>query len=150
MHTPASLSPALPPVLIVDDDYDGAFLVRDRLRRAEVRNPLLTFHSAKEVVGFLKAAITAAPNTAKPCLVITDLQMPGFDGFELITWIRAREHLAGVRVVAISVDEDAKGRARAMKLGADAHYVKCPRAEALANEVLRASPGPEPRPAGLA
>lgn len=51
-------------------------------------------------------------------LVMTDLYMPGMDGFELIRKIRADERLKGLPVVAISAG-GLDARERAMQLGVD-------------------------------
>ena len=38
----------------------------------------------------------------KPDLVLTDLEMPNMDGYELANWIAGQEHLQGMPVVALS------------------------------------------------
>ena len=135
-------SSSLPPVVIVDDEQDDLFLLSDRLRRANVQNPLLTFQKASDAVEFLKNAFLAPDLERRPeppCVVITDVKMPGLDGFQLTGWIRAHAELAKVPVVVLSGANDPKDNARALNLGANAYFQKFPRAETLAAIIARAS-----------
>lgn len=56
--------------------------------------------------------------------VVTDLEMPGMDGFDLTTAIRSRPELADVGVVVVSSRGDAEARHRCLVAGADAYRVK--------------------------
>jgi CheY-like chemotaxis protein len=135
-----SPTPQLPPVVLVDDDHDDLFLLSDRLRRANVPNPLVTFDKASDAMGFLKVAIESTDGIGSaPCVVITDVKMPGLDGFQLTGWIRAQPQFVNVPVVILSGANDPRDTARASKLGATAYYAKFPRGEALAAIIARAS-----------
>lgn len=59
-----------------------------------------------------------------PDLLVLDILMPGWDGYEVLRRIRARPQLAGMKIVAISGagHEDTEQRSRA--LGADAFLSK--------------------------
>ena len=56
--------------------------------------------------------------------VITDLNMPRMDGFELLKKIRSDESLAHLPVVMLFSEDDHANRERAAKLGATACLVK--------------------------
>jgi CheY-like chemotaxis protein len=56
--------------------------------------------------------------------LITDLQMPRMDGFELIGRVRADGRLAGLPIIAVSGHADPHLPARARALGADAFFGK--------------------------
>lgn len=51
----------------------------------------------------------------KPCLLITDLNMPGMDGFQLIRCIRKK--YSTVKIIAVSVREDIYSVTETIKLG---------------------------------
>jgi CheY-like chemotaxis protein len=59
-----------------------------------------------------------------PDLVISDVMMPGINGFELLSMIREDESLAGVRVVMASAKAYDADRNKAKRLGADGYIVK--------------------------
>jgi CheY-like chemotaxis protein len=56
--------------------------------------------------------------------IITDLNMPGMDGFELIELVRTTAATARIPIIVVSADSDPESQARARQLGADAFFVK--------------------------
>jgi CheY-like chemotaxis protein len=80
------------------------------------------------ILKLLGAEVETAPSAAwalsklqefQPNVLIADLQMPGQDGFELISELRARPVAEGGRVaaVAFSAHDDPESRARAFQAG---------------------------------
>lgn len=59
-----------------------------------------------------------------PDLVITDLEMPVMDGFELISKLRSAKHLKDVPIIVLSSRGSETDKLRAAELGADAYLVK--------------------------
>jgi len=57
-------------------------------------------------------------------IVITDIEMPRMDGFELTTRLRQEPRWAGLPVVIITAREDEEGRRRGLQAGAQAYIVK--------------------------
>ena len=56
--------------------------------------------------------------------VVTDLEMPQLDGFELIRALRRQERFQLLPIVVISGAGDPKAPERARQLGADAYFTK--------------------------
>lgn len=99
-------------ILIVDDDYDMLELVQ---RQLEEQN----FHSYKA------ASVVEAINILKynaVDLLITDLQMPGIGGMELIKYVE--EHFPKVPKLVITGYPSIDGALSAMKSGALDYLVK--------------------------
>ena len=67
--------------------------------------------------------------------IVTDLQMPGMDGFELIERVRSDRRHARLPIVVITGITDPKGPERARALGANAVFTK-PYSPALVREKL--------------
>jgi CheY-like chemotaxis protein len=80
-------------VLVVDDDFDGLTLVTEVLRRvgATVEGSRSAAHAFDRFV--------AAP----PDILISDIEMPGEDGYALMRRIRALDPASGGRVPAIAL-----------------------------------------------
>ena len=112
-------------VLVVDNDADAVDLFASVLRRAgaEVRKAA----SAAEAM----EALSAGPLD----IMLTDIEMPGDDGYTLVQRLRARgSRLPVVAVTAYgSIDE----RVRALAAGFDAHLAKPVDAEELVAVVHR-------------
>lgn len=57
-------------------------------------------------------------------LVVTDVMMPGMDGYQLCEWIRGHEPTAGLPVILLTARDADQDRARGREAGGDAHLSK--------------------------
>jgi PAS domain S-box-containing protein len=108
-------------ILIVDDQRDAAELVAFVLTRAgaEVR-----------VAGSGEAALRALA-AADVDVLVSDIAMPGLDGYELIRHVRAGGRGARTRAIAITAHTGPDVRARVLAAGFDACVTKPLEADAL-------------------
>lgn len=72
-------------------------------------------------------------------VIVTDIEMPRMDGFELLSSIRARPAIAQTPVVVLTSRSSDKHRGRAFELGADAYLVKPFQEQELIETVTRAA-----------
>ena len=56
--------------------------------------------------------------------IVTDLHMPGMDGFRLIERVRSNAATATIPIVVVSADSSVDAQERAERLGANAYFVK--------------------------
>jgi CheY-like chemotaxis protein len=56
--------------------------------------------------------------------VVTDIEMPGMDGFELTQQMRALEAFAQLPIIVVSTRDRPEDRLRGLKVGADAYLTK--------------------------
>jgi PAS domain S-box-containing protein len=103
-------------VLVVDDDDDTREYVGALLREAGAH---------VDVANGASEAIDAF-DREPPDAVVSDLAMPGIDGFELIRFLRARPDAEGGRTPAIALTAFARNedRMRAMHAGFQNHVAK--------------------------
>jgi CheY-like chemotaxis protein len=89
-------------ILVVDDDPSMRFLLR------------LIFESAGYEVSEAQHGVAALIRIkdALPDLVVTDIMMPVMDGGELIAHLRSDPRTAGLRILAVTANPDAKESAR--------------------------------------
>ena len=57
-------------------------------------------------------------------LVVSDIDMPRMDGFELTTQIRASGGLAGMPVILVTAMESREDKERGIRVGANAYVMK--------------------------
>jgi CheY-like chemotaxis protein len=124
----------LSPIVLVDDSADDRFFVRRLLQKSGVKNPVLDFDEGNEAIAYLRNLL--GPEVGPlPCVILTDLKMPGADGFELLAWVRSHAAFNGSTVVVLSDSGAPRDRKRAKALGADKYFVKLPAAAVLADIV---------------
>jgi CheY-like chemotaxis protein len=104
-------------VLIVEDSENSAATLEIALLAIPGVSVLLAA-SALEALRILDRA--GEPVSA----VVTDLNMPRMDGFELIQRMRADHRLASVPIIVVSADTDPATPRRVAELGACAFFPK--------------------------
>ncbi len=132
-----SSSSPLPPIVLVDDNPEDLFVLRQRLLRGGVTNPLVTFEEAEDAEEYLQQ-IMLAGETSAPVVIFLDVRMPKRGGFELLKWVRAQPALLATHVVMISTSPLQEDATRAAKLGAVQFLSKYPSPEVLAAVVMDA------------
>ena len=100
-----------PTILIVDDDPDFRAIVQSWLEDAEYQ----VYSASNGLDGLLVFA------EIQPQLTITDIRMPGMDGFELISRIR---EISDAHVLALTALGDTENTIRGLELGVDEYLRK--------------------------
>lgn len=101
-------------VLIVEDDPDGQELVARMLFRANI---------AVEIAGTAEDALQLLSPDEHVAVVI-DLALPGMDGFELLSRIRADKTLANLPCIAITAFHTPSLKQRVISDGFNAYFPK--------------------------
>jgi CheY-like chemotaxis protein len=110
MVTPASR----PCVLVVDDDPAIRLLCSVNLEVAGL--------AVREAADGRQALARA--RSERPDLVLTDVRMPGLDGFQLAEALREDERTRAIPLIFISAEDAPANRTRARALGALAYLTK--------------------------
>jgi two-component system chemotaxis sensor kinase CheA len=99
-------------------------LVDDSLVTREMERRLLE-DAGFEVVaaGDAEEALSLLGEERFDC-VVTDIEMPRMDGFELAAHLRAMEHFAHLPIIVVSTRDRPEDRLRGLKVGADAYLTK--------------------------
>ena len=107
-------------ILVVDDEKDIQPLFQQRFRR-EIRNGEMEFafaYSGEEALRVLESYIHQA------VLILSDINMPGMSGLELLKNIKEKHHQPPPVVMMITAYGDAENYNKAMELGADDFITK--------------------------
>jgi PAS domain S-box-containing protein len=101
-------------ILLVDDNEDAAELLAELLRRSGYNVTVAT--SATDAL--------ASVATGLPELAILDIGLPGIDGYELATRLRAFPDAQKLRLIAVTGYGRDSDREKARAVGFDAHLTK--------------------------
>jgi len=114
------------PILYVEDEETDILLVQHVLNRAGITNLLKTVKDGKAATDYL--AGNAPFNDRRlyplPGLVLLDLNLPYWSGFEVLAWIRRQPHLRRLPVVVLTSSRRPDDIARAYDAGANGYLVK--------------------------
>jgi len=107
-------------ILVVDDEKDVQVLFEQRFRK-EMKNGEMHFvfaFSGEDALGYLEKHVHEA------VLILSDINMPGMSGLELLQYIKGKRHEPPPVVMMITAYGDAENYNTAMKLGADDFLTK--------------------------
>jgi CheY-like chemotaxis protein len=102
-------------ILVVDDEQDITTLFQQRFRR-EIREGLFEFsfkYSGEDALSFLKE------HEHEAILILSDINMPGMSGLELLRRIRLEAPAPPPLVMMITAYGDKENYEQAMRLGAN-------------------------------
>lgn len=102
----------LPVLLIVDDNVDLLRLLEDSLDGFDVR----TSTDAAGAMEVLKKET--------PALIVTDIMMPGTDGYDFTRQIKQNKHTMHIPVVILSARNAVEDRIKGREMGADVYLGK--------------------------
>jgi len=107
-------------ILVVDDEKDVQLLFRQRFRR-EIRSNEMDFvftFSGEEALEYLDE------NAHEAVLILSDINMPGMSGLELLGKIKSNYKKPPPTVMMITAYGDQENHDTALNLGADAFLTK--------------------------
>jgi len=110
-------------ILLIDDHMSDAKLFEHALEQAETRAKLFWVGSAEEGLEYLKQEGRFA-GVGRVKLVVSDLSMPGMDGFQFLSQARKNPALAAIPIVIFSSSRAPRDVLRCYQLGANSYITK--------------------------
>ncbi len=107
-------SPASPIVLVVEDSYTARAMLQAVLETSGYR--VLTAVDGLDALDRL--------GSAEIDVLVSDVEMPRLDGFELTRQVRSMPALQHLPIILVTALESAEQRARGLEVGANAYLVK--------------------------
>lgn len=107
-------------ILVVDDERDVQQLFEQRFRK-EIRNQLVTFafaYSGEQALAYL------SNHNHEAVLILSDINMPGMSGLELLHQIKGRDYTPPPVVMMITAYGDEENYKAAINFGADDFLTK--------------------------
>ncbi len=101
-------------ILVVDDKQALSDMVAQYLR---VNFEIHTKRNGFEAMKWMQAGNI-------PDLIITDLEMPVMDGFELIKGLKQSGFFKNIPIIVLSCKDNSADRIKCLKLGADDYMIK--------------------------
>ncbi|MGQ0561557.1 MAG: response regulator [Gemmatimonadota bacterium] len=113
MSKPAA-KPVPARILVVEDERDIAALIAYHLTRAGYR--VRTAEGGQEALDAIAAE--------RPDLILLDIMLPGFSGYDVLAQIRSGPEMAEVPVIMLTARREEADRIQGLELGADDYLTK--------------------------
>ncbi|NDJ23583.1 response regulator [Nostoc sp. B(2019)] len=106
-------------IMVVDDEQDVQFLFRQKFRRELKENQIKLYFafSAEEALERLQSKLINCP-----VLIVTDINMPGMNGLEMLKIIK--DNYPNLKVIIITAYNDEHNYLTAKQYGADDYITK--------------------------
>ena len=101
-------------IIIVDDDPDDRFIINEAFKIQGFTHHL-TLTCFQELVEYLQSV---AQDEDLPRLIVTDLNMPGTSGYDLLKSLKSMERYQNIDVVVFSTAKTDAHKNSAIELGA--------------------------------
>ncbi|MFD6491094.1 response regulator [Streptomyces sp. NPDC059944] len=110
-------------VLLVEDDPGDELMTREAFEDNKIGNTLHVVRDGEEALDFLykRGAHTGAP---QPDLILLDLNLPKYDGRQVLEQIKSDPALAHIPVVVLTTSAAEEDILRSYKLHANAYVTK--------------------------
>nr|WP_202467677.1 response regulator [Streptomyces sp. SID8378] len=109
--------------MLVEDDPGDELMTREAFEDNKIRNTLHVVRDGQEALDFLyrRGGYTEAP---RPDLVLLDLNLPKYDGRQVLEQIKSDPELALIPVVVLTTSSAEEDILRSYKLHANAYVTK--------------------------
>ncbi|RPI61374.1 MAG: response regulator [Planctomycetaceae bacterium] len=112
-------------ILLAEDDAGHASLIEKNLRRGNITNPIVRVDNGQAVLDYLQTKLAGEQGRpAAPLLLLLDLNMPVMDGYEVLTHMKADEHMKHIPVIVLTTTNDPREVKRCYELGCNAYVTK--------------------------
>lgn len=120
-------------ILLVEDNEDDVFFMREACRKAAITNPMQCVEDGQQALDYLQGSGKYADRVKYPLpfLVLLDLKLPLVPGLDVLDWIRNHPPFETMLVVVLTSSREDRDVDTAYRIGANSYLVKPPTAEKL-------------------
>jgi CheY-like chemotaxis protein len=114
------------PILLVEDSPEDFETTERAFRKSGLRNPIVRCADGDEALDYLfrRGAYTDPEKTPRPGVILLDLNLPGTDGREVLTELKADPILKQIPVVVLTTSKDERDVDACYKAGASSYIQK--------------------------
>ncbi len=118
--------PETQPILLVEDSPEDFETTQRAFRRSGLRNPIIRCADGDEALDFLyRRGGYADPDKApRPGVILLDLNLPGTDGREVLSEIKADPVLKQIPVIVLTTSSDERDVNACYRAGASSYIQK--------------------------
>lgn len=108
-------------ILLAEDNPGHARLIEKNLRRANINNEIVKFTDGKQVLDYL---FEEMDHLRLPLLVLLDLNLPVFSGYQVLKRMKSSPKTRNIPVVILTTTEEPHEVAHCYELGCNVYITK--------------------------
>lgn len=126
-----------PTILIAEDNVDDQELLLRGFKKIGMTSPIHIVNDGLQAIDYMIGEGKYSDRTKfpYPTFIITDLKMPGGDGFAVLEFLKANPEWSIIPTVVFSASVDLDDIKKAYMLGASSYHVKPPTTEELIHQL---------------
>jgi CheY-like chemotaxis protein len=107
------------PILLVEDDHVDILTIKRAMKEIGVANPIVTQENGEDALAYLRD-----PASARPCIILLDLNMPIMNGLEFLQQAKHDEQFRSIPVIVLTTSEEQHDKVDSFKLGVAGYMAK--------------------------
>lgn len=112
-------------IIMIEDDEGHARLIEKNIRRAGVRNEIVSFPDGTSAIAHLFGDDgSGARHRGRALLILLDLNLPDMSGVDILKRLKENEHLRRSPVVVLTTTDDRHEIQRCYDLGCNVYITK--------------------------
>lgn len=127
--------PNSPAFVVVDDDEDDRYFLRQAIAKSGSRYPVVEFDNGPDFLAYLTEELNQKGGDAIAWLVLMDLNMPLMNGKDVLTHMRQHPVWQRIPVIVLTGQDEPEGPTRLNALGATDYVVKTASLDKLAQHI---------------
>lgn len=120
-------------ILLVEDDPGDVFRIQRAFRKLNLESSLQVVTDGEKAIHYLSGQdhYQDRDRYPLPVLMLLDLKLPRYSGFEVLSWLRTESNLRQLPVIVLTSSDYQLDIDRAYELGANSYLAKPPGPDAL-------------------
>jgi two-component system, response regulator len=111
-------------LLLVEDNPDDVMITQRALKRSRVTNDLSVCRDGQEALDFLLHRGIWSGNTARPDLILLDVNLPKVNGMDVLQQIRSTPELSLIPVIMLTASDREEDVVKSYRLGSNTYIQK--------------------------
>ena len=107
------------PILLLEDDTVDVMTVKRAFKDLNITNELVHVTNGEEALEYLRNE-----DNARPCVIISDLNMPKMNGIEFMKVAKSDEKLKKIPVVVLTTSQEDRDKIDSFQLSVAGYIVK--------------------------
>jgi CheY-like chemotaxis protein len=126
-----------PTILVVEDDSNDQFMLMRGFKKIGVTTPIHVVNNGLEAISYMmgEGKFANRAEFAYPTFIMTDLKMPGADGFAVLEFLKGNPEWAVIPTIVFSASSDLDDIKKAYMLGASSYHIKPGSPDDLAHQI---------------